>query len=196
VAKRAIANANSYAIAIAYANTNVDAIAVAYAYANTKADANPYAIANAVANADAITNAITKAIAITNPNLNTNAIASAIAIAITYTHQMEELKVFKGINFTVLIARLKALKAKAPDDKQPEEVRQAFAKQFVQTLLKAFRLNPELVNLSEEEAEAWKNYLYANYLMMQCKEAAVRVSPKTWAEIEERMLLVPNNSNS
>jgi hypothetical protein len=193
VAKRAIANANSYAIAIAYANTNVDAIAVAYAYANTKADANPYAIANAVANADAITNAITKAIAITNPNLNTNAIASAIAIAITYTHQMEELKVFKGINFTVLIARLKALKAKAPDDKQPEEVRQAFAKQFVQTLLKAFRLNPELVNLSEEEAEAWKNYFYANYLMMQCKEAAVRVSPKTWAEIEERMLLVPNN---
>ncbi len=66
-------------------------------------------------------------------------------------------------------------------------------KQILQTLLKAFRLNPELVNLSEEEAEAWKNYFYANYLMMRCKDAAVRVSPKTWAEIEERMLLVPNN---
>jgi hypothetical protein len=193
VAKRAIANANSYAIAIAYANTNVDAITVAYAIANTEADANPYAIANAVANADAITNAITKAIAITNPNLNTNAIASAIAIAITYTHQMEELKVFKDINFTVLIARLEALKAKVPDDNQPREVRRAFAKQILQTLLKAFRLNAEVVNLSEEEAEAWKNYFYANYLMMQCKEAAVRVSPKIWEAIEERMLLVPNN---
>jgi hypothetical protein len=93
----------------------------------------------------------------------------------------------------VLIARLEALKARAPDDKQPEEVRRAFAKQFVQTLLKGFRLNPELVTLSEEEAEAWKNYFYANYLMMQCKEAAVRVSPKIWAEIEERMLLALNN---
>jgi hypothetical protein len=67
---------------------------------------------------------------------------------------------------------------------------------FYKPCCKAFRLNPELVNLSEEEAEAWENYFYANYLMMQCKEAAVRVSPKTWAEIEERMLLVPNNSNS
>jgi hypothetical protein len=72
-------------------------------------------------------------------------------------------------------------------------VRRAFAKQILQTLLKGFRLSPEVVNLSEEEAQARKNYFYANYLMMQCKEAAVRVSPKTWAEIEERMLLVPNN---
>ena len=72
----------------------------------------------------------------------------------------------------------------------------ALVKQILQILLQAFRLNPELVNLSEEEAEAWKNYFYANSLMMECKEAAVRVSPKTWAEIEERMLLVPNNSNS
>jgi hypothetical protein len=50
--------------------------------------------------------------------------------AITYTRELEKLKVFKGINFTVLIARLEALKAKVPDDKQPKEVRRAFAKQF------------------------------------------------------------------
>ena len=93
----------------------------------------------------------------------------------------------------MLIARLEALKAKVPDDKQPKEVRQAFTKQILQTLLQAFRLSPELVNLSEQEAQAWKNYFYANDLMMQCKEAAVRVSPNTWAEIEERMLLVPND---
>jgi hypothetical protein len=39
----------------------------------------------------------------------------------------------------------------------------------------------------------WQLENYANYLMVQCKEAAVRVSPKTWEAIEERMLLVPNN---
>lgn len=79
----------------------------------------------------------------------------AIANAITYTRELKELKVFKDINFTVMIAKLEALKVKVPDDKQPKEVRQAFAKQIVQTLLKGFRLNPELVNLSEEEAKAW-----------------------------------------
>ncbi|MEG5231995.1 hypothetical protein QUB18_25165, partial [Microcoleus sp. B3-D3] len=37
-------------------------------------------------------------------------------------------------------------------------------------------------------------YLYANYLIIQCQEAAVRISPKTWEEIESRMLVVPDNS--
>jgi hypothetical protein len=195
VAKRAIAYANGYAIAktIVFANANAKAIVIANAIAN--ANANAIAIVNANANANAIVNANAYVYAIVNANALAAAIDIAYALtdAITYTRQLEELKVFKGINFTVLIARLEALKAKVPDDKQPKEVRRAFAKPILQTLLKAFRLNPELLSLSEEEAEAWKNYFYANYLMMQCKEAAVRVSPKTWEAIEERMLLVPNN---
>ncbi|MBW4567141.1 MAG: hypothetical protein KME31_03680 [Tolypothrix carrinoi HA7290-LM1] len=57
----------------------------------------------------------------------------------------------------------------------------------------AFHLNPEMINLSQEEAKALQNYLYANYLIIQCKEAAVKVSSKTWSAIEERMLLVWND---
>jgi predicted NACHT family NTPase len=190
VAKRAIANAsanaNAIAIALAIALANASANASAIAHAIVSTNANASAIAT---NASIATNAYAYAFTIATTNANANVIANAI----TYTRQLEELKVFKGRNFTVLIARLKALKAKAPDDKQPEKVRRAFAEQILQTLLQAFRLNPELVNLSEQEAKAWQNYFYANSLMMQCKEAAVRVSPKTWAEIEERMLLVPNN---
>ncbi|WP_242058046.1 MULTISPECIES: NACHT C-terminal helical domain 2-containing protein [Nostoc] len=49
-----------------------------------------------------------------------------------------------------------------------------------------------MVSLSEEEAEALGDYLYANHLIIQCKQAAVRVSPQTWEAIEARMLLVPN----
>ncbi len=186
VAKRAIAIANANALAIDFLNASV----YADAYANANAYANAYANANALANAYAYAKAITKV------DADADAYAKAITKAITYTRELEELKVFKAINFTVLIARLEALKAKAPDDNQPEEVRRAFAKQILQTLLKAFHFSPELVILSEEEAEAWKNYFYANYLMVRCKEAAVRISPKTWEAIEERMLLVPNNSNS
>ena len=93
----------------------------------------------------------------------------------------------------MLVARLEALKAKIPDDKQPLGVREEFAQRLSQTLLKAFNLTLEMVNLTEEEVKAFENYFYANYLIIQCKQAAVRVSPKTWEEIEERMLLVPNN---
>jgi predicted NACHT family NTPase len=188
VAKRAIAIANAnaivFAITDAIADADADAIidATGYAYANANAIANAYADAITDADGNAYADAID---AITD--------ADAIADAITYTRELEKLKVFKDIKFTVLIARLEALKAKIPDDNQPKEVRRAFRKQFVQTLLKAFRFSPELVNLSKEEAEAWENYFYANYRMMQCKEAAVRVSPKTWEAIEERMLLVPDN---
>jgi hypothetical protein len=50
-----------------------------------------------------------------------------------------------------------------------------------------------LVNLSEEEAKALENYFYANLLILMCKEAAVRMLPKTWEGIEERMLRVPGD---
>jgi hypothetical protein len=207
VAKRASANAIAiaYANALAKANTNANAkantialakanaIAIAKANAFTKAYAftkvYAIAIANANANANAIAIAIAdaNAIAIVDANANADDIAKSNAIA----RQLEELKVFKDVNFTVLIAKLEALKAKIPEKKQPIEAHRTFAKRWLQTWLVAFNLSPELINLSEEEAEAWKNYFYANYLIIQCKDAAVRVSPRTWVEIEERMLLVP-----
>ena len=96
-------------------------------------------------------------------------------------------------NFNVLIDRLEALKAKVSDDKQLLKVRRRFIERLQQTWLKAFNLSPEMVNLSKEEAKALEKYLYANYLMIQCKQAAVRVSPKTWKAIEEQMLLVPGD---
>ena len=70
---------------------------------------------------------------------------------------------------------------------------QDFAKKLIETLLNGFNLTPEMVNLSDEEIKALDNYLYANYLIIQCKEAAVRVSPATWEAIEGRMLLPPSN---
>jgi hypothetical protein len=177
--------------------------AIAYLFAN--AYANPYTITLitdkvcANPNATTIANAITNAIVITRANAADEAIAATkdyavtIANAITNIRTIKELNVFKHINFTVLIAKLEVLKAKVPDDKQPLEIHQVFANRIVQTWLEAFNLTLEVVNLSKEERETLSNYFSANKLMVQCKAAAVRVSPKTWEAIEERMLLVPNN---
>ncbi|MCC5658992.1 NACHT domain-containing protein [Nostoc sp. XA010] len=177
VGKRAVA----IAIAYTYANTYANSYNLDNSFAN--AIANTYAIE--IANTYAIEIANTYAIAITNP-IN-------IAKGINYSRELEKLKIFNNINFTVLIARLEALRAKVTDDQQPQEARLVFPERLQKTLLNAFNLTQEMVNLSEEEAKALGDYLYANYLIMQCKQAAVRVSPQTWEAIEARMLLVPGD---
>ncbi|MEH2316137.1 NACHT domain-containing protein [Nostoc sp.] len=191
VHKRASAIARAYANAIAIANAiaNTNPIANAIAIASTKTYANAIANANAkaIANANAIASTIDNAITIANAN------AKSIAIAIKYTDDLKKSEIFNNVNFTVLITQLEALKATIPDDKQPQEARLAFAKHLQKTLLKAFHLTLEMINLSEGEIKALENYLYANHLIIQCKQAAVRVSPQTWEAIEARMLLVPGS---
>jgi hypothetical protein len=162
------------------------AVAIAYAYAY------PYALANAYAYA--LANAYAYAIALANANPLANALANALAYAIDKIGEIEKLQIFnQKLNFTVLLPQLEALKAKIPDDQQPEKVRQAFAEQWRETLLNGFNLTPEMVNLSEEEINDLDKYLYANYLIIQCKEAALSVSKQIWETIETRMLLVKNN---
>ena len=186
VGKRAVAIAKANAIAIANANANAyaNAYAIAYAYANAYAIA--IAIANAYANAIAIANAYAIAYAY--------AIANAITESIEYIKEVEKLKIYnQNLNLTALLTELTTIKATIPDSNQPKKLHQDFAKKLIKTLLNGFNLTPEMVNLSDEEIKALDNYLYANYLIIQCKEAAVRVSPATWEAIEGRMLLPPSN---
>ncbi|QSV66953.1 MAG: NACHT domain-containing protein [Aphanizomenon flos-aquae DEX188] len=172
------------------------AVAIANALANTYAlaNANPLAYAYALANAYTLANAYANAYAYALANANALAYAKAFANAIYNIGEIEKLQIFnQKLNFTVLLPQLETLKAKIPDDKQPEEVHLAFAKKFIETLLNGFNLTPEMVNLSEEEINALNKYLYANYLIIQCKDAALSISTQTWETIETRMLLVKNN---
>jgi len=108
--------------------------------------------------------------------------------------ELKKIKIFKEVNWTELIAQLIELEKQLPDRGQPEQIHLAFADRLFNTWCNALHLDPEIVKLSEEEAEALEEYLSANHLIIQCKEAAVRISAKTWEEIESRMLLVPENS--
>jgi hypothetical protein len=170
VGKRALAIANAYANANATAYVKV----IAYAYANAYVKVNAYAYANANANADADANAFGR--------------------FIEYAHDLENLKIFKNINLTGLIAQMEALKAQIPSKGQPGSVRKSFSNHLsnhlIETWLHAFNLTAEMLDLSEEEIEALENYLYANHLIIKCKDAAVQVTPSTWEAIEERMLRI------
>jgi hypothetical protein len=198
VGKRAAAIAIGNAIAKAIANAIANDIAnsndwdipyeIAYAYDIGSAIGSAYAIAKVNAIALAYANLITYLKA------NTNANAITIAKAIAIAEEFQKIKIFKDVNWTELIAQLTALKNRFPDANQSDRIDLAFLDCLLDTWCNALHLNIEIVKLSNEEARALRDYLSANYIMVECKEAAERISPKTWEEIESRMLVVPENS--
>ena len=120
--------------------------------------------------------------------------ANAYAYAITIAEEFKKIKIFKDVNWTELIAQLTALKDRFLDANQSDQTDLAFLDGLLDTWCNALHLNIEIVKLSQEEVKVLTDYLYANYLIVGCKEAAVRISAKTWEEIESRMLVVPENS--
>jgi hypothetical protein len=182
VGKRAAAILYAYAIAYAYA--------YAIAIANGITNGIGYDIANAIRNAYGI--AIVNGIAIAYGYAYGYAIA--IAKAIANAEEFQKIKIFKDVNWTELIAQLTALKDRFADANQSDLIDLASLDCLLDTWCNALDLNPEIVKLYNEEATAVRDYLYANYLIIKCKEAAVRISAKTWEEIESRMLVVPENS--
>lgn len=190
-------------IAYTYANAN------AYAYANARIYSNLLARANTLANSSV--NSLARAYV----RIDTNALALTFARAYALTknnasayidnqiytlanliESARELKklppIYQNLNLNRLIFQLNALKSKVPNTCQSPEVYRTFGKQIVHTWLAAFHLTPEMVDIPLEELKKIDDYFYINWLIVQCKEAAVQVSPKTWAGIEERMLRVPS----
>ncbi|MGV0026276.1 NACHT domain-containing protein [Phormidesmis priestleyi] len=104
--------------------------------------------------------------------------------------EFKEAKVFNSVDFVDLISQVEALESQAPDDSPPYEIRRAFVDRILQTWHIALNIHPQSLTLVEEEVESLNNYFYTNELIIRCKEAAARVSPKTWEAIESRMLTV------
>ena len=143
----------------------------------------------------AIANVYANALDIANALANDIDIADLLDESIDYSQKLQQgsatTAVFTDVDFSRLTKQLEALKDKIPDDKQSMEIKLKFIKDIRQLWLDAFQLTPELIDLSFEEAqEIDNNYFYINWLIIQCKQAAVNVSPETWQEIEDKMLRV------
>mgnify|MGYP002777181419 CR=1 FL=1 len=119
----------------------------------------------------------------TNPS---RTIAKAVTEALA--NEFHKSRILGDVNFKALLARLQALKLRAPSPSQPAADLESFNDRLSQVWLNALNLDTELVNLTETELQALEHYLYANCLIVRCKQAAVRVSPQTWNQIEAGML--------
>lgn len=102
---------------------------------------------------------------------------------------IEKTKILSSIDFKTLVARLDALSIERPRQEETLKIHQKFLIQIQKTWLEALHLNPNLIDLSQAELETLGDYLYANYLILQCRETSVRVSKATWDAIESRMLM-------
>jgi hypothetical protein len=197
VGKRAYAIAYAYAnaYAVAYANTNANTNANAYAYTNACAIANVNTNTNtakAYANAYAIANAYAYANTYKYANSYNN---EAIDCFIQYAKLAIESEVYQGLDLAFSISQPESMKSQIPDNKEPSEVHQNFARRLTNIFLESFKLTPIMVTLSEEEIKAFDNYLYGVRLLIECEHAAVRRTPEVWSKIEERLLITAVTTN-
>ncbi len=172
--------------------------------------ANKRAIALTIAHCDAYRDtysyayAVGYTIAVNNTIINNNKMNDSsdrlINTILGYTDSINEaiegileltkLEVFNNTEFIQLADKLENLKPKIPNEKHRIQEHISFSKQLEDTLLFAFNLTPELINLSNKEMEILDDkYFYANKLIINCKKAVfAETSPLWWTEIEEIML--------
>jgi hypothetical protein len=111
-----------------------------------------------------------------------------------FARVLERTKIFKAVAFPDLIFQLESLQKSdlssyrfpERDFDSPLQDLWDFALEVSRVWHRAFHLKSAWD--SSSNIENLYNYVYANELIIRCKEAAVRVSSQTWAGIEARML--------
>ena len=134
--------------------------------------------------------AIVRAIDIVSASASDTGIVSASASANALVRAIDS---NSDIDYDVLSKKLQDLKQKIPSHKTTFTKWWDFTNQLIETFLTFFHLDKELITFTLEEAQALEKYLYATKLIIDCKNAAVRVSRKEWEAIESRLLTPPDN---
>jgi NACHT domain len=112
-----------------------------------------------------------------------------LAFARSLGRSLEKIKIFKTIDFSSLSCQLTSLDISNLSTRSSSQMDPSnFANQVSLVLSNTLHLDREWLDLSKAEIKALNDYLYTNQLMVRCKEAAVRVSPQVWTEIESRIL--------
>jgi tetratricopeptide (TPR) repeat protein len=96
----------------------------------------------------------------------------------------EKSRIYRDIDFDLLIRNLEHLQDQVTEEECLNNSPQTIGKKLVETLLSAFHLSLEMINLSKNEIDLLNNYIYANWLLIECEQSAVRRTPEVWNRIE------------
>ena len=106
---------------------------------------------------------------------------------IRLVEHIEQAKVFKGVDLQRIVRRFKTQQEFIRATREGKAV--ASLKESIHdTWLSVLQITDEMLTISREELESYGRYLRTAELMVDCKEAAGRVSPEVWNGIEERFL--------
>ena len=108
---------------------------------------------------------------------------------ITLFERMEQMKILKGVDLQRMVQRFNAQRKYIEGGGKGESVEPP-AESIHDTWLSVLGITDEMLAISREEMENYIQYLRAVELIVACKEAAGRVSPKVWQRIEDRFLTV------
>ena len=106
---------------------------------------------------------------------------------ITFVERMKQMKIFKQVNLQRMVDRFNLQREFIKAAGKGETV-EPLAESIHDTWLAVLGITNDMIAISDEELTNCYQYLRAVDLIVACKEAAGRVSPKVWQKIEEKLL--------
>ena len=94
-------------------------------------------------------------------------------------------KIFKGVNWQRIVQRFKRQQEFIKEVREGKVV-ESPKESIHDTWLSVLQITPKMLTISSEELQSCVQYLQAVELIVDCKEAAGRVSPEVWNGIEKR----------
>ena len=170
-----------------------NASAIARAIDSASAIASAIASASDIASARAINSASARAINSASTNAIARAVASARAID-SVIDSASDHHFFNADTFNLIAEKLSHHRQVLPKPIDPSEEWRTWAEQLDHIWLDALGVSRESISFSRSETMAWKNYFYANELLLRCKQSAIRVPRTDWEKIEKRLLTSDSNS--
>ena len=104
----------------------------------------------------------------------------------TLLRRMKQMKVFKKVDLQQMVDRFNSQREFIKEASGGESVKPP-AESIHNTWLSVFGITNDMLAISHEELEDCLQYLRAVELLLACKGATERVSPKVWQEIAERL---------
>ena len=106
---------------------------------------------------------------------------------ITLVEHTKAAKIFKGVDWQPIVQKFKQQQTFIKAVRKGEAV-ESPKESIHDTWLSVLRITPKMLMISSEELQSCVQYLRAVELIVDCKEAAGRVSPEVWNGIEKRFL--------
>lgn len=110
-----------------------------------------------------------------------------LGVRVAFIERLERARIFKGIDLQQMVQRFKAQHEFIKTAREGKVVEPP-EKSIHESWLSVLHITDDMLTISRDDVESYIQYLRTVQFIFECKEAAGRVSPKVWQQIEDRLL--------